>query len=141
MKSVIFTFIVVLLAFNTADANAQTKLVASRTAINSPVNIVRVSSTGEVFTYKKTEKSVEDYAMDLTTIMSVQLDMTPEQDSKVYDINVKTTKQLEELKDLRTSDKTNYVGKVKALAELHNASLASVLTTDQFQSYVEKSKS
>ncbi|MGB0839244.1 MAG: hypothetical protein ACPGXL_03835 [Chitinophagales bacterium] len=140
MKLNLCTLILGLFFLNTTFTSAQTKLVASRAAIQSPVHVMKVNSTGKMTSYHKNEKSVQDYAMNLTTIMAEQLELTPEQNNRIYDLNIETTTRLEALRGLRTKNQLAYKKRITIIAAYHNAILQDVLTPYQFKRYLGKSK-
>ena len=71
--------------------------------------------------------------------MKVELTLSPEQEGKVHDVNLKYAKKNDELKSTSGSKKSKFQ-ELKTNDTDKDAELKGILTKDQFDTYLEKKK-
>jgi hypothetical protein len=81
----------------------------------------------------------EERAQRWDTWMKEQLALTPEQQGKVQEINLRYAKQNEQLKST-TADRRSKFQELKSTDKEKDNELKAILTKDQFKTYQEKKK-
>lgn len=96
--------------------------------------------TGASSNAQSTHQSTpEERAQRWNSWMKEQLDLTPDQESPIYDINLKYARQNEELK-VSTDSKRAKFQQLKSTDEKKDQELKTILTDAQFKLYQQKKK-
>jgi Spy/CpxP family protein refolding chaperone len=77
--------------------------------------------------------SPEDRARHQTDMMKAELKLTPDQETKVYSINLKYGKKMQDLREV--ADTTERRKSFESMSKQKDTEMKGILTPDQFKSY------
>ena len=93
---------------------------------------------------KKEKMSTEDRASKQTEMMTKKLMLTPEQEAKIKEINLKYAQQMnkrqEQKQENMKKDRQEFAAEIKSQMEAKDAEFKDVLTPEQYQQWQENRK-
>jgi periplasmic protein CpxP/Spy len=88
----------------------------------------------------KQKRTAEERAKMMTEALDKKLNLSSEQESKVYELYLDRTKDMEKMRRERMEDKQERIVKNKRQADDQDKKLQKILNDDQYRMYLEQRK-
>lgn len=84
------------------------------------------------------KKSAEERAKQMTEALDKKLNLSADQETKIYDLYLERTKKMEKMRQERMEEKKERIEKNKQSLADHDKKLEKILNPDQFKLYQEQ---